>query len=47
MGSIPILCMSINIATDKMLKFDANADVNVSIDAQCEETFSVIVNSVV
>ena len=33
MGSIPILCININITMDTMLKFDANADANVNIDA--------------
>ena len=32
MGSIPILCINVNITIDTMLKFD----VNVNINAQCE-----------
>ena len=38
MGSVPILC--INIAIDTMLKFYANTDVNVNIEAQCERTIN-------
>ena len=38
MGSIPILCIIVNITIDPMLKFDANTDVNVNIAAQCEQT---------
>ena len=41
MGSIPILCVNINITIHAMLKFDANADGNVNIDAQCERTFKL------
>ena len=38
MGSIPIFCFSVNMSIDTMLKFDANTDVNVNIDTQCERT---------
>ena len=41
MGSIPILCININIIIDTMLKFDANADANVNIDDQCKRTLTV------
>ena len=37
MSSIPVLCVSVNITTDTMLKFDAN----VYIDAQYKLTFRV------
>ena len=39
MGSVPILCVNVNVMIDTMLKFEANADVNVEIDAKCERTF--------
>ena len=39
MGSIPILCVSVNITIDTMLKFNANLDANVNIEVQCERTF--------
>ena len=39
MHSVPILYINANVSTDTMLKFDANADANVDIDAQCERTF--------
>ena len=42
MGSIPILCVNINITIDTMLKFDANAGTDVNIDAQCEQTLSIV-----
>ena len=41
MGSVPILYTNVNITIDTMLKFDANADADVNIDAQCEWTFTV------
>ena len=41
MSFIPILCINVSITIDTMLEFDANADVNVKIDAQCERTFIV------
>ena len=31
-----ILCISVSNTIDTILKFDANADVNVNIDVQCE-----------
>ena len=34
-GSIPILCINVNITIDTMLDFDAN----VNTDAKCERTF--------
>ena len=37
MGSVPILCVNINVSKDTMLKFDANTDV----DAKCERILSV------
>ena len=37
--SIPIL--RVNITIDTMLKLDANADLNVNIDAQCERSFNL------
>ena len=39
MGSVPILCINVNITIDTMLKFDANAEASVNVDAQCERTF--------
>ena len=39
MDSVPNLCINVGITTDTLLKFDANADANVNIDAQCERTF--------
>ena len=36
MGSVPILCMNVNITIDTMLKFDANAQANVDVDAKCD-----------
>ena len=42
MGSVPILCVNVNITIETMLKFDANADAYVNIDAQCEQTLSYI-----
>ena len=41
MDSIPILCINVRITIDTMLEFDANADANIKIDAQCERTFIV------
>ena len=40
MGSVPILCVNINIIVDTILKFDAdaNADAKVDVDAKCEWT---------
>ena len=38
LGSIPILCVNINITIDTMLKFDAN----VNIDAQCKWTLKPV-----
>ena len=38
MGSVPILCINVNVVIDTMLTFDANADVNVDFDAKCERT---------
>ena len=38
-GFYIILCINVNITIDTMLKFDANSDANVNIDAQCERTF--------
>ena len=40
MRSVPILYINVNVSTDTMLKFDANADANVYVDAKCERTFS-------
>ena len=39
MGSVPILCIRINVTIDPVLKFDGNA--NDSIDDQCERTFTI------
>ena len=41
MGSIPILCININITIDTMLKFDSNVETNFYTDAQCERNFRV------
>ena len=38
MGFLPILSINVNITIDTMLKFDANTEANVDIDAQCERT---------
>ena len=38
MASVPILCVNVNIMIDTMLKFNANADAKVNIDAKCERT---------
>ena len=35
-GSVPFLCLSVNVPTDTMLNFDANAEVNVNVDTKCE-----------
>ena len=40
MGFILILCVNVSLIIDTMLKFDANADGNVNIDAQCKRTFN-------
>ena len=39
MGFIPILSVNVSLIIDTMLKFDASADANVNIDAQCEQIF--------
>ena len=31
MGSVPIPCVFINVATDTILKFDVKADANVDV----------------
>ena len=38
MGSVSILFTNANITIDTILKFDANADANASIESQCEQT---------
>ena len=38
MGSVPILCINVNITIDTKLKFDANADANSDFDTKCERT---------
>ena len=47
MSSIPILCININNTIDTMLKFDANTDVNVNIDAQEERTLTAVPASLI
>ena len=39
MGFVTIPCINANITIDTVLKFDANADANINIDPQCEQTF--------
>ena len=39
-GSVPIPCVNVNSTIDTMLKFDANSDANVYIDAKCERTLT-------
>ena len=41
MSSVLILWININTTIDTMLQFDANADANANIDAQCEQTFKL------
>ena len=36
MGSVPILCINVNITIDTMSQFDTKADANINIDALCE-----------
>ena len=38
MGSLPILCITINILMDTILKFNVNA--NVDFDTKCEWTLT-------
>ena len=42
MGSLPILCININILMDTILKFNVNAnvDANVDFDTKCEWTLT-------
>ena len=47
MGSIPILCINVYITKGTMLKIDANTDVNINIDAQCERTLTAKTCSIV
>ena len=39
MHSVLILYININVSTDTMLKFDANTDANIDVDAKCERAF--------
>ena len=33
MGSIPVLCINVNITVDTMLKFDAKVNIGVSVNS--------------
>ena len=36
MGSVPIPRINVNVTTETMLKFEANADANFYVDDKCE-----------
>ena len=45
MGSVPIFCINVSVTIDAMLKFDANADVNVSFDASVNGPLQIVTYS--
>ena len=42
MGSVPIPRIKVNTIIDTMVKFDANIETNVDIDAKCERTLTFV-----
>ena len=39
-GSVPFLCVNVNVLTDAMLNLDANAQAKVNVDNKCEQALT-------
>ena len=47
MGSIPILCINVNVPIDTVVKFDTKEDANVDIEAKSERNLSPFLKGIV